>query len=104
LIANPETAYKYGIDKYWLLLQSIDLWFIITPLTVIQYDNYSDIEGKITNYGDLMIDIDKPWVIEYGKTMKQKIYNDMIRRISDEQYAFSHTSKYDAIEDTICLG
>jgi hypothetical protein len=59
LIREPEQHVNYAIDKYWLALQSKDHWFLITPLTVIQREDYSDIEQKRTNYGQMMVDLDK---------------------------------------------
>ena len=34
----------------------------IYPLTVTQYENYSDIEEGITNYNHLMLDAEKKWL------------------------------------------
>jgi len=59
-IKNPQLGFSYAIDKYWISLQKRDNWFLITPLTVVQKDNYSDIEKKVTNYSKLMLDLDKP--------------------------------------------
>lgn len=59
LIRNPEKHYFYAIDKYWFNLQSIDRWYLITPLTVIQREGYSDIEKRETNYSRMMLDLDK---------------------------------------------
>tara|TARA_B110000879_G_scaffold211233_1_gene303309 strand:+ start:1238 stop:1891 length:654 start_codon:yes stop_codon:yes gene_type:complete len=66
-IRNPTNKVEYAIDKYWIKLQMQNYWYIITPLTVIQYDNYSDIEDKKTEYSKLMLDIDKPWFVPYTK-------------------------------------
>ena len=66
-IRNPNNKVEYAIDKYWIKLQMQNYWYIITPLTVIQYDNYSDIEEKKTEYSKLMLDIDKPWFVPYTK-------------------------------------
>ena len=35
---------------YWRPLQTLDKWYMIIPATVIQYENYSDIESRNTNY------------------------------------------------------
>ena len=59
LIRSPEQHVSYAIDKYWFSLQSKDNWYLITPLTVIQREDYSDIEGRVTNYAYLMTDLDK---------------------------------------------
>lgn len=59
LMKNPEQHFFYAIDKYWFNLQSIDRWYLITPLTVIQREGYSDIEKRDTNYSRMMLDLDK---------------------------------------------
>jgi len=62
---NPvvqNTFNPYAIDIYWKKLQYQYYWYIITPLTVTQYENYSDIEGKVTNYDHLMLDMEKKWL------------------------------------------
>lgn len=63
LIKNPTNKFDYAIDKYWQKLQMQDYWYIITPLSVIQYDNYSDIEQKQVAYTGLMLDLDKEWFV-----------------------------------------
>jgi GR25 family glycosyltransferase involved in LPS biosynthesis len=59
LMQEPTKHLLYAIDRYWLELQRRDLWFLITPLTVVQREDYSDIEGHMTNYAHLMLDLDK---------------------------------------------
>jgi GR25 family glycosyltransferase involved in LPS biosynthesis len=59
LIREPERHFTYAIDKYWLSLQGKDKWMLITPLTVIQREDYSDIEQRRTDYGKMMMDLDK---------------------------------------------
>jgi GR25 family glycosyltransferase involved in LPS biosynthesis len=59
LMRYPEQHISYAIDKYWFSLQLKDNWFLITPLTVIQREDYSDIEQRVTNYSYLMTDLDK---------------------------------------------
>jgi hypothetical protein len=79
LMKNPEDHFHYAIDKYWFKLQDRDSWFLITPLTVVQREDYSDIEKKCTNYAHLMTDLDKPWLasplnlIDHGKNFSQTI-------------------------------
>jgi glycosyl transferase family 25 len=60
LIKKPKDHFYYAIDKYWLSLQEKDNWFLITPLSVIQREGFSDIEKKNTNYSSLLLDLDKP--------------------------------------------
>jgi hypothetical protein len=59
LIKNPNDHFFYAIDKYWLSLQEKHNWYLITPLSVIQREGYSDIENKNTNYSSLLLDLDK---------------------------------------------
>jgi hypothetical protein len=56
---NPSNRFHYAIDKFWLQLQRRDHWYLITPLTVIQQEGYSDIEHKVVNYADLMTNMHK---------------------------------------------
>lgn len=69
LLRNPTNKFEYAIDKHWLHLQMQDYWYIITPLTVTQYDNFSDIENKDTYYSGHLLDLDKPWI---AHQMQQK--------------------------------
>lgn len=62
LLKNPNNKPQYAIDMYWKRLQPQDRWYIITPLTVYQLEGYSDIEHKTTNYKNMMLDINKPWL------------------------------------------
>ena len=39
------------IDIHWTLLQPHDHWYGIFPAIGYQYDNYSDIENRVTSYG-----------------------------------------------------
>jgi len=68
LMQEPTKHVLYAIDMYWLHLQKRDNWFLITPLTVVQREDYSDIEKRKTNYAALMTDIDKHGLM-YRRTM-----------------------------------
>jgi glycosyl transferase family 25 len=59
LIREPQKHFLYAIDKYWFHLQEIHKWYLITPLTVVQREDYSDIEKRPTNYSRAMLDLDK---------------------------------------------
>jgi predicted RNA-binding protein len=59
---EPNNTRQYALDIYWKSLQKKDNWFMILPPTVSQYENYSDIEKKNTNYHWLMLDIEKKWL------------------------------------------
>ena len=64
LMRNPAQKINYAIDRYWFELQRRDRWFLITPLSVVQREDYSDIEGRVTNYGHLMLDLDKEQLMQ----------------------------------------
>lgn len=64
LIANPNDKMNFAIDRFWFSLQRRDRWFLIIPPTVIQREDYSDIEQRKTNYKDLMVDLDKKWLMK----------------------------------------
>lgn len=38
------------LDQYWASLQTKDNWYLIYPPIGYQYENYSDIEHRVTNY------------------------------------------------------
>jgi hypothetical protein len=65
LMKHPTELGKkhYALDIYWKKLQLQDFWYMITPPTVIQYENYSDIEGRNTSYDHLMLDLEKEWYV-----------------------------------------
>jgi glycosyl transferase, family 25 len=64
LIENPNEKLHFAIDRFWFSLQRKDRWFLIIPPTVIQREDYSDIEKRNTNYKDLMTDLDKKWLMK----------------------------------------
>jgi len=68
LMREPHNHRLYAIDKYWFNLQREDYWFLITPLTVVQREDYSDIEKRRTNYKKPMTDLDKK---SYFRTIHQ---------------------------------
>lgn len=59
LLREPTNTNEFAIDKFWKRLQPSDRWFLITPVTVIQQDGYSDIEEKHVDYTKMMLNIDK---------------------------------------------
>jgi GR25 family glycosyltransferase involved in LPS biosynthesis len=73
LMRNPEKVKEFALDIYWKKLQIQDFWFMITPPTVTQYENYSDIEEQTTNYDHLMLDMEKKWYLE-----RMKKYQEMM--------------------------
>jgi glycosyl transferase family 25 len=85
LIQYPHLHTLYAIDKYWFQLQDNDRWFLIIPPTVIQKEDYSDIEKKETNYKNIMLDIDKPYLFNSLNSLNsynlaRKQYLDIINK------------------------
>jgi len=78
LMREPTKHVLYAIDKYWFQLQEKDTWLLVTPLTVIQREDYSDIEKRVTNFTRAMIDLDKE---EFFKAQREAyMRNQMLRR------------------------
>jgi GR25 family glycosyltransferase involved in LPS biosynthesis len=63
LLREPDKHFNYAIDKYWFSLQQRDNWYLLTPLTVVQREGYSDIEKRVTNFVKAMTDLDKKELI-----------------------------------------
>ena len=55
LIENPMHKTYFSIDMYWKRLQQRDEWYVLLPLTVIQYSDYSDIENRKVDYSNAML-------------------------------------------------
>ena len=70
LLREPNKKKQFSIDIYWKKLQVVDKWYLLTPLTIIQYYDYSDIEEKVTDYSGMMLDLDKRALIE--RMMKEE--------------------------------
>jgi glycosyl transferase family 25 len=77
LMETPAQHIQYAIDKYWFKLQEKDKWYLITPLTVTQRDDYSDIEKRHTNYTRVMVDLDKEWMIKRDIQRQNHVYNNL---------------------------
>lgn len=58
-LIETNNHFNYNIDKYWFRLQRKDNWFLIIPLSVVQKGDYSDIEKKVTNFKDYMLNYKK---------------------------------------------
>lgn len=61
---GPGVSNPFALDIYWKRLQPQYFWWIITPTTVTQYESYSEIEKRVTNYDHLMLDMDKEWLFK----------------------------------------
>ena len=60
LLKDPSNN-DYKIDKYWLSLQKQNKWYLIIPLTIVQREDYSDIEKKVTNFKNYMLNYNKAY-------------------------------------------
>lgn len=70
---SPGVSNPYALDIWWKRLQPQYFWWILTPLTVTQYENYSEIENRVTNYDHLMLDMEKTWYKPVQKTSIMKM-------------------------------
>lgn len=64
LTRRPQQDHLYAIDKFWFTLQRSDNWLLLTPLTVVQREDYSDIQKRKTNFIKGMVDLDKTNLIK----------------------------------------
>ncbi len=72
MLREPANHVNYAIDKYWFSLQQRDNWYLLTPLTVVQREGYSDIEKRVTNFVKAMTDLDKKELIAaYMKRLEE---------------------------------
>ena len=74
LLHDPSKHTMYAIDKFWFALQNIGKWYLIMPLSVIQREDYSDIEKKQTNYSKVMLDADKTEMFKAIREYKRNQY------------------------------
>jgi GR25 family glycosyltransferase involved in LPS biosynthesis len=72
LLNKPNDRSRFAIDKFWFVLQGLNNWYLIIPPTVVQREDYSDIENKVTNYEAVMLDLDKKALFKAIKEMRQK--------------------------------
>jgi glycosyl transferase family 25 len=70
LLNRPDDRKQFAIDIFWFNLQLKDRWFLITPLTVVQREDYSDIEERVVNYEKLMVDLDKEALMRHQMAMQ----------------------------------
>jgi GR25 family glycosyltransferase involved in LPS biosynthesis len=55
LINNKREKHKYAIDVHWMQLQERDEWFLLTPITVTQRADFSDIENVFTDFSQHLL-------------------------------------------------
>jgi len=77
LLRNQDRIKEFAIDIFWKRLQSCGNWYMIVPATVVQYENYSDIENRRVNYEYLMTDIEKKWLLNRQPPPVQPRFNKM---------------------------
>ena len=77
LLRNQDRIKEFAIDIFWKRLQSCGNWYMIVPATVVQYENYSDIENRRVNYEYLMTDIEKKWLLNRQSPPVQPRINKM---------------------------
>ena len=76
LLNKPNEKHLFAIDMFWFVLQRSSNWYLITPPTVVQREDYSDIEKKLTNYKDMMLDLDK---VALFKAIREKRTNTLLK-------------------------
>jgi glycosyl transferase family 25 len=74
LLNKPKEHNKYAIDKYWLILQNLYKWYLIVPPTVVQREDYSDIEKRVTNFEKHMQDLDKEEMIKMFNERQTRLF------------------------------
>jgi len=60
-LLRQQDAIQFAIDRYWFCLQERDAWYLLIPLSVVQREDYSDIEGKVTNFQSYMLNYNKAY-------------------------------------------
>ena len=70
LLNRPDDRKQFAIDVFWFNLQVKDRWYLITPPTVVQREDYSDIEKRPTNYTRVMTDLSKEWLMKQKQNIK----------------------------------
>jgi glycosyl transferase family 25 len=84
LLNRPNDHSLFAIDKFWFVLQSSSRWYLIIPPTVVQREDYSDIEKRITNYESYMQDLDKEELFKAAREYrKQQHIKNEIAKISN---------------------
>ena len=81
LAFNLNRTDSFAIDQYWTKLQLVDSWFLLTPLTVAQRPDYSNIEKRITNYNMVMLDLDKINLRNKGIIKESKNLSNTMKEI-----------------------
>jgi GR25 family glycosyltransferase involved in LPS biosynthesis len=62
LIREPQMKHLYALDIYWKKLQIQDTWILPIPLTITQYNNWSNIENRQVLYRECLLDYEKKYL------------------------------------------
>jgi GR25 family glycosyltransferase involved in LPS biosynthesis len=81
LLVNLNKLNDYAIDQYWSSLQKKDNWYLLTPLTITQRPDYSNIEKRITNYNRVMLDLDKKGLRQVKLIKERVILSNVMNNI-----------------------
>lgn len=81
LALNLNKTDDFAVDQYWVKLQMVDNWILLTPLTVAQRPDYSNIEKRIVSYSRLMLDLDKKNLRNKGIIKEYKILSNTMKEI-----------------------
>ena len=93
LMKEPNKKNQYAIDKNWFRLQEKDSWYLITPLTVIQREDYSDIEEKNVSYIEHMTNLDKEFPIKNQKGVVNMNNTILIKPQKESQNIIQNNNK-----------
>jgi GR25 family glycosyltransferase involved in LPS biosynthesis len=63
LIRDSENKREFALDMYWNVLQKSGKWYLLIPVTVVQYPSYSDVENRDVDYTSLIQDYKKEWMV-----------------------------------------
>jgi len=72
LMKDPNNKREYAVDMYWKRLQQLGRWYTIIPLSVYQYETYSDIENRNVDYKNLMLDLEKKELVRMQREFMEK--------------------------------
>ena len=81
LSMNINRPDDFAIDQYWTKLQEVDKWVLLTPLTVTQRPDYSNIEKRIVSYSRSMLDLDKKQLRKSGIIKERKIISAVMNNV-----------------------
>lgn len=81
---NINRVNEFAIDQYWNKLQLSDNWYLLTPLTVTQRADYSNIEKRVTNYDRVMLDLDKKMLRHIGVIKEQPRLSNIMSNVINQ--------------------